>query len=373
MRKSQKKKNTQKNTIAISPTRITFVLLSAVLLLAFAQTLVQKTMLHFDDPTKVLGASVLGDEDKSSESNSGKSSDDDKKDEEERDVDESQNDQESNKSSTEESKKTDEILREQEKKRQEAQKEFRKMSAKSVGSNTSKTVTPTKSLRIKQKEDGLKQEVELESSDGQKVKIKTEDNGTTKVELEHGELKLRYKIVNGVVVKKVEDENGDEVELEDSQLDELENETEQELEDQGIELSSRSGKPSFVHNNVAAVTEFPLSVDVGTNQLVVTTSNGVKAVAILPDEALRAIVTQKIVTQSESTDTDSTQIDNKTTVELKVLKDEPVYEVSGSKEYKLFAFIPVSQKVKAVVSAETGQIVGVEKSFITNLVDILSP
>ncbi|MBI5044422.1 MAG: hypothetical protein HZC02_00670 [Candidatus Levybacteria bacterium] len=364
MKKSQKRKSLQKNAPSVLLTRVTLVALGSVLLLAFAQTLVQKATLHFDDPTKVLGASVLGDD------SSGNESEDEKENDEN---DEQDEDKTSSNSVVEEQKKEDELQKEQEKERQKAQKESEKKQSRTSRSNTSKTVTPTKSVQIRLQKEGAKQEVEIETSDGQKIKTKTEDDGTTKVELEHGELKIRYKIINGEIVKKVEDDNGDEVELEDDQLNELEDEVEQELEDQGIELSSRSGRPSFKHNNVAALTEFPLSVDVGTNELLVTTSNGVKTIAILPDEALKTIMTQKIVTFFDSENSGTPEDDGEASVALKVINDKPVYVVSGSKEYKLFALLPVSQKVKAVVSAETGQVVGVEKSFVTNVIDLLSP
>lgn len=331
--------------------------LGVLLLVAFVQTSSQRASLQFDSPTKVLGASgtVLGDENKSEEKN-----------------------KEEEKKNTEEQKKSQEQQKEETKKTEERQKEADKSSNSVINSankGSSRVVTPTRSVKFKIQSEEDKTEIESETPDGQKIKIKTEDNGTTKIEVEHGELKIKYKIVDGQVIKKVEDEQGEEVDLDEDEVAQVEDEVKQKLEDQGIELSSESGRPSFRHNNVTASTQFPLSVDVGTNQLIVTTAAGSKTVAVLPDEALQVIMLRRIIDQGASTSNTQTQVGtgDKTQVVLKVLNDKPVYEVNGTKEYKFLAFIPVTQPVKAVISAESGQVIGIEKSFVANLIDILSP
>lgn len=330
--------------------------LGVLLLVAFVQTSSQRATLQFDSPTKVLGAAgyVLGDDD-----NSGSNKEEEKK-------------------NTEEQKKSQEQQKEETKKADERQKKADKSPNSVINSSnkgSSRVVTPTRSVKFKIKSEEDKTEAESETSDGQKIKVKTEDNGTTKIEIEHGELKIKYKIVDGQVVKKVEDEQGEEVDLDEDEVAEVEDEVNRDLEDQGIELSSESGRPSFRHNNVTASTQFPLSVDVGTNQLIVTTAAGTKTVAVLPDEALQVIMLRRIIDQGASTSNIQTQIGtgDQTQVVLKVLNDKPVYEVNGTKEYKFLAFIPVTQPIKAVVSAESGQVVGVEKSFVTNFIDLLSP
>ena len=142
---------------------------------------------------------------------------------------------------------------------------------------------------------GNKKETEIETAAGQKIKTKTEDNGTTKIEIEYGELKIKYVLKNGQLVKKVENDDGDEIELEDDELEEVENEIEDELEDEGIEISTDSGKPMVIKNQVAASTEFPLSIDVGTNQLIITTPDGQKVVTVLPDQAVQNLLATGII------------------------------------------------------------------------------
>ena len=107
-----------------------------------------------------------------------------------------------------------------------------------------------------------------------------------------------------------------------------------------------------------------------------TTAAGSKAVSILPDEAVQALLATKIVDQIDTTSTTPTPDGSSgagTQVDLQIIDGSPVYEMNGTKEYKFLAFIPVTQPVKAVVSAESGQVVGVQKSFITNFIDLLSP
>ncbi|MEK7605902.1 MAG: hypothetical protein AAB478_05280 [Patescibacteria group bacterium] len=364
-KKSKKRSSTIKKTqrhpqgLFVSG-RIVYVsgaILSSLLLIALVQTLSQRAALRLDSPTKVLGAAgyVLGDDDSS----------EDKKDEQKK----------------EEEKKVEEQQKEREKKVEEQRKEAEKSAAqssiiKSSNRGSSRVVTPTRTIKTNTQIEENKQETEIETSDGQKIKTKVEDDGTTKIEVEHGELKIKYKVVNGQVVKKIEDEDGTEVELDEDEQSELENEAEQELEDEGIEISSQSGKPTLRRNGVVASTQFPLSIDVGTNQLIVTTAAGSKAVSILPDEAVQALLATKIVDQIDTTSTTPTPDGSSgagTQVDLQIIDGSPVYEMNGTKEYKFLAFIPVTQPVKAVVSAESGQVVGVQKSFITNFIDLLSP
>ncbi len=261
---------------------------------------------------------------------------------------------------------------EEEKKLEEQKKEDEKKS------ETFKTSTAvTNGLKIKTEQEGNKNETEIETAAGQKIKTKIEDNGTTEIEMEHGELKIKYKLVSGEVVKNVENEQGEKVELKNDELHELENEVEQELEDDGIKISTESGRPAFFKNGITATTEFPLSVDVGTNQLIITTPAGQKIVAILPDQAVQNMIATGIINQINSPQPESTgsgQLAAGTNlVELKVRNSEPVYEVNGTKIYRLFGLFAVSQPVKAVVSAETGDLVTTQKSFLTNVVDLLSP
>ena len=73
-----------------------------------------------------------------------------------------------------------------------------------------------------------------------------------------GELKIKYIMENGQVVKTVENDDGDEVELEDDELEEIETEIEDELEDDGIEISTDSGKPTVIKKSSSGFNRIPL-------------------------------------------------------------------------------------------------------------------
>lgn len=315
--------------------------IGVIAILGFAQTLVQGASLQFDSPKLLSQTSVLGDGDES----------------------------EQEKQQEEADKKVQEQQKEEVKKVEEQQREVAKPSNSGSGKS---------GISTKTQNEGNKKETEIETIAGQKIKTKIEDNGTTKVEIEHGELKIKYVLENGQVVKTVENDDGDEVELDDDELEEVENEIENELEDEGIEISTRSGKPTVIKNQVAASTEFPLSIDVGTNQLVLTTLEGQKVIAVLPDEAVQNLLATGIISsvnfiQASDIPIPSTLGPVESTLQLRVRNGEPVYEIEGTKIFRLFAVIPVSQPVKAIVSAETGGLVTKQQSFLTNVIDLLSP
>lgn len=279
----------------------------------------------------------------------------------------------------EDEKSGEESQKEAEKAREEQQKAAERKEEEAKQTNTPQGPSGSSgSIKMKTKSEGNKRETEIETADGQKIKTKVEDDGTTKIEIEHNKLKIKYEVRNGQVIRAAEDEDGEEVELDDDELDELEDEMEEELEDDGIKIATGSaGQLTFAKNNIAATTNFPLTIDVRTNQLIVTTPAGQKVVAVLPDQAVRNLLATGVINEIDSTG-GGTAVPNElgsvsSVVEFKIRNDEPVYEVNGQKTYRLFAVFPVSRPITAVVSAETGDVVGTEKSFLTNIIDLLSP
>lgn len=295
--------------------------------------------------------------------------------------DEDENKQEENKkeeeSKKEESKKAEEQQKEEQKKAVEAQKQSSKTgSSQKSGSSITKTKTESESqgTKIKTETEGDKQETEIETADGQKIKTKIEDDGTTKVELEHGPLKLKYVFENGRLTLKAENESGEEVELDDDEETEVEDEIENELEEDGIKIATDSGKPLITKNNIGALTDFPLSIDVGTNQLIVTTPQGQKIVTVLPDEAVQNLLATNIINKIESLQDDQgNQLETLGgTIKLEIRNDEIVYRVKGTKTHKLAGFIPISTDATAFVSAQTGNLVAKEQSVLAGFIDRIS-
>ncbi len=227
-------------------------------------------------------------------------------------------------------------------------------------------------------EDENEQETELVTADGQKIKTKVKNGVTTKIEIERGELKLKYKLENGRLVLKVENETGEELDIDENELQELEDETENELQQQGVAIAPVEGNTVAVtKNQVAAVTDFPLSIDVGTNQLILTTPEGPRVVTILPDQAVQNLLATGIINRVETQPTDSTtqtQLGAFTgVVKLEIRNNDIVYKVNGVKTHRMLGFIPVNTDTTAFVSANSGTVVAQQRSVLANVVDFLSP
>jgi len=48
------------------------------------------------------------------------------------------------------------------------------------------------------------------------------------------------------------------------------------------------------------------------------------------------------------------------------------YEIQGIKYEKLFGFIKIMLKRKAIVSAETGELLGIDEDLLTRIIDFFS-
>ncbi|TSC89377.1 MAG: Uncharacterized protein G01um10145_534 [Microgenomates group bacterium Gr01-1014_5] len=272
----------------------------------------------------------------------------------------------------EEAKKAEEQAKEVAKKTEERQKEDSKSNSGSGNPKKSESETISSTgTKSKTKIEGNKQETEIETADGQKIKTKVEDDGTAKVEIERGQLKVKYVFENGVLKLKAENESGKEVELEDDELDEVESE----LEDDGIKIASASGRPVLSRNKIGAQTDFPLSIDIGTNQLIVSTPAGQKVVTVLPDQAVQNLLATNIINSVDSTGTDAAgelgALDS--VVKLEMRNDEVVYRVKGVKTRRLFGLFSVNNSTTVFVSSESGLPVAQEQSLLANIVDSLSP
>lgn len=293
------------------------------------------------------------------------------------------NKQEDQNKSTEQQKESENKQVEQQnesiKKSEEQRKETTRTSVSSDRLTRTKSETVTSAgLKMKSESEGTKQESEIETADGLKIKTKTEDDGTTKVEIENGTVKLKYRIENGKVVLKAEDENGDEVEMEDSELTELEDSVDDETGGDDLKLASTTDdRLSVTRNQIKAITDFPLSIDVETRELVVTTPDGEKIVTVLPDQAVENLLATGIISKLETppTGTDAETQPDALTGEIKIetRNNEIVYRVNGVKTHRLLGFIPVNTQTTAFVSADSGNVVAQERSLLTSFVDLLSP
>lgn len=277
-----------------------------------------------------------------------------------------ENENQAGEQAQEASKKAVEQAREVQKQQAEQQKESSKIETRNGSSSARVNIQPQ----------GLKRETEIETPEGIKIKTKVEDDGTTKVEVEKGKLKLKYSTRNGKTQLEAENEQGQQVKLKADDLDSVKEGLDDELEKEGIRISTASGRPVIAKNEVAAQTNFPLSIDAATNQLTVTTAAGQKVVAVLPDQAINNLlasgVLNKIVSQSANSALTNDIGNLSNIVSLESRNSDLVYKVLGDKNYKLFGLIAVSAPTTAFVSAESGNLVAEDRSLITELIRLLS-
>lgn len=273
--------------------------------------------------------------------------------------------------------KVDEQAQEAQKHQVEQQQEAQQKTTehqKEVSKTEIRSGSPSTRINIHSK--GLKKETEIETAEGIKIKTKVEDDGSIKVEVEKGKLKLKYSTQNGKSQLEAEGEHGQEVHLKTDELSDIKEGLDDELEKEGIKISTASGRMVIAKHEVAAQTSFPLSIDAATNQLTVTTPSGQKIVAILPDQAVNSLLTtgilNKIASQSAglALTTDIGNLSN--VVSLESMNNDLVYKVLGDKDYKLFGLLPVSTSATAFVSAQTGHLVAEERPLISELIKLLS-
>ncbi|MEK7166073.1 MAG: hypothetical protein AAB874_04690 [Patescibacteria group bacterium] len=257
----------------------------------------------------------------------------------------------------------------------------------SSGSNETSDDTPRRSAtpgKLRTKSDGTRVETEIEEdetrtevklSESERIRVRTED-GRTRVDITSGGIKTRLENRDDRVIVKVEQEDGTETELEDSEGTFLK--IEERLNDDGIKVSTGSGERFILtRGNTGAVTQFPLSVDLATNTLFLNTPSGQQSVRVLPDRAIQNLIAANVVSRiRDSLLAESIKTGNLAALaEIIVLGEQngiPVYEINGISDQKLLGFIPVEIEKKVTVSAETGEVVKVNQSSLNSLVDFIS-
>lgn len=199
-------------------------------------------------------------------------------------------------------------------------------------------------------------------------------------------------------------EESQELEVEVTELDELEEALEVPAR---LKFKVNKYKSGFklTENKFTAKTNYPLSINSETNELIVSTPAGTRVVTILPDAAINNMLRRGVLDIVDATgsgtptdDSESTPsaapdpIDNDATnstealdsSNLPELDDEPViltttdtgelvYEVNGLKNKKILGLIPVGISKKVQVSAESGEVVDEEiQGFWSRILNVIS-
>lgn len=129
-------------------------------------------------------------------------------------------------------------------------------------------------------------------------------------------------------------------------------------------IKIRSGKNKFEFQQEGAKfsvkSDFPLSVNPATRELRVTTPAGSRIVAVLPQQAVDNMLAAGIVTSTSE-------------VDLKTESDGSLsYNIDGAKNKKLLGVFDVAVPKNLIVSAQTGQVLTVNQSIFSKILDFLS-
>lgn len=136
---------------------------------------------------------------------------------------------------------------------------------------------------------------------------------------------------------------------------------------------TEKSEAGFISGTDGAISAFPLKVDQATGALSVTTPRGEKVVTVLPDAAIKNMLASNVMSYVTSASAEGELASTDKLVKLVEKDDVLVYEVDGVREHKLLGFIPLKSKVKAFVSAENGQVVETQQSFLGRILNRVAP
>lgn len=210
-------------------------------------------------------------------------------------------------------------------------------------------------LRTESSED--EERVEVRLSETERVRVRTKD-GERRIDVYQGGVKVRFEYKDGELIIKAESEDEeDSGEIDNDELFKIVDK----LDDDDIKISTQSGRIALTRGNSRAVTDFPLSIDMDTNSLIVTTPSGEKTVSVLPDVAVQNLIAANTISKLANDE-----------IEIDEVNGEAVYQINGVSDQRLLWLIPVGIDKKVDVSIETGETVNIERSFIDRILDIFS-
>lgn len=220
---------------------------------------------------------------------------------------------------------------------------------------------------------------EVRFSDDTRIKTRVEDD-RTRTDVYQGSTKVRLERRDGQTRVKVEnEETGEEEDLpvetdKDNEILEIRERAERD----SVTVSTSGDQFVIQRNDVGALAHFPLSIDLSTNTLTVSTPAGERAVTILPDQAVQNMLAANVIDQlggsaftqlvRENPGLPLGQIVRLIQTQQGLL----AYEIPGVRQQRLLGFIPVTITTTAIVSAETGELLTTQSSFLNLLLDLVS-
>lgn len=229
-------------------------------------------------------------------------------------------------------------------------------------------------------ETGIRTEIEddqteIRLSETERIRVRTKD-GRTRIDITSGGVKTRFEFRDDRVVIKAEQEDGTEVELEDA--DDTLLKIEERLADSDIKIATDAANRIIIQRgDTGAVSQFPISIDLATNTLVVNTPSGQKEVIALPDQVVHNLLVTNVINRLGSgVVVSSLQSGEISTLAQIITLGEnsgiPIYEISGISDQKLIGFIPVTIEKTVEVSAETGEVLSTQVSTLDRFLDLFS-
>ncbi len=254
-------------------------------------------------------------------------------------------------------------------------------SSGSGSDDTTKTETRSSDgtrTKTEVRDDGeIRTEVRL--SDGSKVKTRNEED-RTRTDVYQGGVKTRLEHTGDRFRIKAENELGEETDLGEDTLISIE----ERVDRNQIRVRAFKTAADQIRNrsiierlNTQAITDLPLSVNLETNALTVTTPAGERTVTVLPDQAVKNILAANVIDRiggqelvQQVRDGGIETLDQ--VIRLYEQNGVPVYEIAGVKEHRFLGFFPVTTDVTVTVSAETAEVVDTHQSFFDTVLAIFS-
>lgn len=220
---------------------------------------------------------------------------------------------------------------------------------------------------------------EIRLPDDTKVKTRTEE-GRSRTDVYQGGVKVRLEREDGRFRLKAENEQGETTDLGDDEIISIDERADKER----IRIRTFNTAPDGAQNraiverlNTQALTDLPLSVNLETNELTVTTPAGERTVTVLPDQAVQNMLAANVIDRiGGPAVAELLQQSSIETLEHVITLAEqngvPVYEIAGTKQQRLFGFIPVAVQLIVTVSAETGEVLDTDQSFVDSVIDFFA-
>ena len=218
-------------------------------------------------------------------------------------------------------------------------------------------------------------EVRTETRFPSGIRVKTrEEEDRTRVDIYEGGTKLRLEREDDRLIVKLENEEGEEVELPEQVEDEIFKIEEKDEEDIKISLFEQGFLIS--RGALGARTDFPVTVDLLTNELKIVTPAGEKIVTVLPDRAVFNMLVANVINQVQGlpfTEQVGSGLTLEDIVDLLITEQGVLaYEIPGISNQKFLGFLPVGIAKTAVVSVDTGELLEVEQPILMRLLDAFS-